>query len=59
MQGQTKESWRALCEQAAREQDVDKLLELVRQINRLLDEKEERLRASQPHQTSSSKAARC
>jgi len=59
MKGQIRESWHALCEQAAVEQDVDQLLELVRQINRLLDEKEQRLRASESHQSGSSKAARC
>ena len=30
------EHWRTLCEQAAHEQDLDKLLQLVREINRLL-----------------------
>jgi hypothetical protein len=33
-----------LCEQAANEQDPDKLMELVREINRLLEEKERRLK---------------
>jgi hypothetical protein len=33
-----------LCEQAATEQDPDKLMELVREINRLLEEKESRLK---------------
>lgn len=33
-----------LCEQAANEQDPDKLMELVREINRLLEEKELRLK---------------
>ena len=28
--------WRTLCEQAAKEKDLDRLLQLVRQINRLL-----------------------
>ena len=32
-----------LCEKASVEQDPDKLLELIREINRLLEEKEERL----------------
>jgi hypothetical protein len=43
MQGKTKEVWKQLCEQAAAEQDPDKLLELVKQIDRMLDEKETRL----------------
>jgi hypothetical protein len=43
MRGKTKEAWQQLCEQAAAEQDPDKLLELVKQIDRMLDEKETRL----------------
>ena len=39
MIGNTKERWRELCEQASVEQDPDKLLELVREINQLLEEK--------------------
>lgn len=37
------EHWMDLCEQASVEQDADRLLELIREINRLLEEKEERL----------------
>ena len=44
MQGEKAEQWRALCEQAAIEQDPEKLMRLVEQINRLLDEQEQRLR---------------
>ena len=40
MKGQ-KEQWMRLCELAAVEQDQEKLLTLVKEINRLLDEKEE------------------
>jgi hypothetical protein len=43
MQGETGERWRKLCEQAAIEQDHEKLLELAKEIERLLDEKEQRL----------------
>jgi hypothetical protein len=43
MQGEKKERWMELCDQAANEQDADKLLELVSQINELLEEKERRL----------------
>jgi len=43
MQGERKERWRELCEQAAVEQDPGRLLELTREINRLLEEKEQRL----------------
>jgi hypothetical protein len=43
MQGETGESWRKLCEQAAVEQDPERLLELAQEITKLLDEKEARL----------------
>jgi hypothetical protein len=41
-----KERWRELCERASVEQDVTKLLELVEEINKLLDEKQRRLNDS-------------
>ena len=44
MKGETRERWKMLCAQAAEEQDSDKLLELVKEINQLLEEKEQRLR---------------
>jgi hypothetical protein len=44
MQGKKGERWRKLCEQAAVEQDPEKLLELAQEIERLLVEKEDRLR---------------
>jgi hypothetical protein len=51
IQGEREEYWRILCEQAVHEQDPQRLLQLVAEINRLLLEKEERLvklrRASQ------------
>lgn len=37
------ELWQSLCAQAAVEQDPQKLMELVNEINRLLGEKQERL----------------
>ena len=43
MQGETGERWRKLCEQAAIEQDPQKLLQLIEEIDRLLEVKEERL----------------
>lgn len=43
MKDKTKELWKYYCEQAAVEQDPDKLLELVKEINRMLEEKETRL----------------
>ena len=47
MKGQTAERWRMLCAQAAMEQDPKKLLALAEEINRLLHEKEERLKQRQ------------
>ena len=40
-----KEKWMELCEQAAVEQDADKLMTLIHEIDRLLQEKEDRLEA--------------
>ena len=48
MQRQKKERWLELCAQAAEEQDPKKLLELVTEINRLLEEKERRLGITPP-----------
>jgi hypothetical protein len=44
MQGEKRERWRELCEQAEKEQDPRKLVELAEEINRLLEEKETRLK---------------
>jgi hypothetical protein len=44
MIGKTKERWQELCEQAANEQDPKKLMALVKEINRLLEEKQARLK---------------
>lgn len=44
MQGDTKERWQKLCEQAAVEQEPTQLVALIQEINRLLEEKEKRLR---------------
>jgi hypothetical protein len=43
MQGETKERWTVLCEQAAVEQDPQKFLKLITEINQLLMTKEGRL----------------
>jgi len=48
VKGKAKERWRELCEQAALEQDPHKLSELVSEIDRLLEEKQERLNQSPP-----------
>jgi len=39
MQGETKQRWEELSEQAATEQDPDKFFDLIREINRLLEER--------------------
>ena len=44
MKGERKERWQELCELAANEQDPDKLSALVDQIDRMLEEKQDRLR---------------
>ena len=45
MKGKVKEEWMQMCEQAAIEQDSEKLMALVTEINRMLDEKEQRLKS--------------
>jgi len=47
MKGETEELWYQLAEQAAVEQDSAKLFELVKQINRLLEEKHQLLNQSE------------
>jgi hypothetical protein len=44
MQGETRERWQMLCEQAAMEQDPERLMFLIREIDQLLSEKEQRLK---------------
>ena len=46
MKGEKLEQWRLLCERAEKEQDPEKLLVLCNEIIRLLEEKEERLKAA-------------
>ena len=43
-----RERWMKLCEQAATEQDPEKLMALIAEINRLLEAKERRLRHNPP-----------
>ena len=43
MQGQTRESWERLCQQAAIEQDPERLMSLIEELNELLEAKEKRL----------------
>jgi hypothetical protein len=48
MIGKNKERWKELCERAATEQDTEKLRELVKEIDRLLDAKQKRLSRDSP-----------
>jgi malate synthase len=48
MQGETKQLWEQLCEQAAVEQDPEKFFELIKEINRLLEERRNGLENSKP-----------
>jgi hypothetical protein len=43
MQGEKREHWEQLCRMAADEQDPERLMQLIKKINRLLEEKEKRL----------------
>lgn len=45
LRGEIRERWQQLCERAAEEQDPGRLMELVAEINRLLTEKELRLKS--------------
>jgi hypothetical protein len=47
VQNEKKEQWMTLCQQAAVEQDPERLMHLISEINRMLDEKENRLRRQQ------------
>jgi hypothetical protein len=44
----TDEIWKALCEEASTEQDPERLLELVQEINHLLESKRMRFSAQKP-----------
>lgn len=48
MKGETRELWITSCVQAAQEQDSNRLLELVEQINDLLEQKEKVAREKRP-----------
>ena len=45
MKGETGELWFRLCAEAAEEQDSERLLDLVKQINDLLEAKQKRVRS--------------
>jgi hypothetical protein len=53
MNGEAGERWRALCEQAAVEQDPDRLLQLILEITHLLEIKEQRLKLEREAQAKS------
>jgi hypothetical protein len=55
MQDEQKEHWKELCAQAAVEQDGEKLLALVKQVNQILDAQE---RLSERPQTKGKSAAK-
>jgi hypothetical protein len=55
MRGEKREEWERLCQLAADEQDPDKLMHLVKRINELLQEKEQRMSGQHRNAT----AAQC
>jgi hypothetical protein len=59
MQGANKERWKVLCEQAAVEKDPVKLHELIREINDLLEQKQNRLNPQSPVPSSDSQTPSC
>ena len=49
MQNETKERWKELCERAAVEQDHDKFLAIIQELNEVLEAKEHRLKVAEKH----------
>jgi hypothetical protein len=45
------EEWKIICEQAAQEQDPEKLMKLTQRITELLDERIEKARRRNPENT--------
>ena len=45
MSSEQKQEWMRLCQLASKEQDPEKLMELVREITRLLEERETAMKA--------------
>jgi hypothetical protein len=43
MRGETEKRWRELCEQAVKEQDPEKIMKLIGEVNQLLENNEEHL----------------
>ncbi len=48
MTGETRKHWMEFCERAAVEQDPKKLILLAQEINRLLQEKQDRINGNDP-----------
>jgi hypothetical protein len=58
MQGAIKERWWMLCEQAANEQNPERLMALVKEINDLLEKKQDRLDHAAPYDKSKDLSAK-
>ncbi len=56
MKGANREKWQELCEKAATEQDPETLQKLIDDINRMLWEKEQRLKAERSGKASTQPA---
>ena len=56
MQGENRQRWEELCEQAATERSPNRLTELLAELNRLLEEKRNRRNGEDPDSTSISPA---
>ena len=54
MNGERRELWYRLCQQATVERDPAKLLILIQEINRLLEEKEQLLKSKYPRSSTDS-----
>lgn len=45
MKGEALEQWQKLCAEAAGERDPERLMKLIQEINRMLEQKEQRLKS--------------
>ncbi len=50
MQGEEAERWRELCAAIAEEKDHERLLKMVEELNRLLEQRESRMRVRKQNQ---------
>ena len=57
MKGENLEKWQKLCQAAVGERDHVRLMELIREIDQMLLEKELRLQSTKPNATSDKRAA--